>query len=371
HLIGSPLALADEAYAERAWVPYADMAALTSTSKITVLQGSATSIDPAAKIATVSLHHQHSEKHSQKHSQKHIPYDYLIVATGLRRVWPVVPQSLTRAAYLAEARAHISAVRAAASWHDHAGIVVVGGGAVGIEMAAELKLTHPAARVTLVHSHEQLLSSEALPDEAKDVALGLLHEAGVETLLGTRVAGTREIVNNKTQTLTQVTLTNGHTILASAVIKAISHSRPSTSFLPCSALDPATGLIRAQPNLMFPDDGAVLPNAASHFAVGDAVRWSGIKRCGAAMHFGYIAAHNIHEKTNKRSKRYEPAFKELGEIPPMIGLAVGKKAMSYSPGQGVAAGEDVMKAYFGDDLGFDICWRYMKLGLPVGREEKE
>jgi hypothetical protein len=47
-----------------------------------------------------------------------------------------------------------------------------------------------------------------------------------------------------------------------------------------------------------------------------------------------------------------PIFLELAEIPPMIGLAVGKKAMSYWPEGGTDFGETVMEQFFGDDLGF-------------------
>lgn len=50
-------------------------------------------------------------------------YDYLIAATGLRRVWPTVPQAVDRESYLDEAHGHIDLVRCA----EH-GIVVVGGG---------------------------------------------------------------------------------------------------------------------------------------------------------------------------------------------------------------------------------------------------
>ncbi len=76
------------------------------------------------------------------------------------------------------------------------------------------------------------------------------------------------------------------------------------------------------------------------------------------MHQGYYAAHNIHqlmalqERRVKGGKEQEPKFLELGEIPPMIGLAVGKKAVAYWPEAGVSSGEDVLKAFFGEDLGF-------------------
>lgn len=270
------------------------------------------------------------------------------MATGLRRAWPVVPQSLRRKQYLPEAGAHIAAARA--SRH----VVVVGGGAVGIEMAAELKVVMPDARVTLVHSRARLLSSEPLPDECKDRALELLREAGVEVLLGRRLAGTREVRDDERgpdgqEDGTEVTLEGGETLRAGLVIMAVSKATPSTEFLPGGALD-GEGYVKVRPNLMFPEG---VPNAESHFAIGDAIRWSGIKRCGGAMHMGYSVAHNIHELVLEKMNGDAPKLQELAEVPPMIGLAVGKKAVSYGPAQGVMSGEDVMKAFFGNDLGFD------------------
>jgi hypothetical protein len=94
------------------------------------------------------------------------------------------------------------------------------------------------------------------------------------------------------------------------------------------------------------------PHTADHFAIGDIAQWSGIKRCGAAMHMGYLAAHNIHQLMQQRLKNVEPDFVELEEVPPMIGLAVGKKAVAYWPEAGMTSGEDVLKTFFGDDLGF-------------------
>lgn len=337
HLIGSPLALADEAYASKAWVKYADIPALQSP-KIHVLHGTVTSVDPATRTTTIL--------DAATQEPRDVTYDYLVVSTGLRRAWPAVPQSLRRKQYLLEAGAHIERVRSA---RDD-GVVVVGGGAVGIEMAAELKVVSPETRVTLVHSRDRLLSSEPLPDECKDTALELLREAGVETLLGKRLAGTTEVRDEDSgRTVTEVSFTDGGKMRASAVIVAVSKSIPSTEFLPRQTLD-QEGYIKVRSNMMFPED---TPNAASHFAIGDAIKWSGIKRCGGAMHMGYMVAHNIHELVLERLNGASPKFQEMSEVPPMIGLAVGKKAVSYGPAQGVMSGEEVMKAFFGSDLGFD------------------
>lgn len=39
----------------------------------------------------------------------------------------------------------------------------------------------------------------------------------------------------------------------------------------------------------------------------------------------------------------------------MISLVVGKKAILYSPSEGTQSGAEVMKNFFGDDLGLKIC----------------
>ena len=95
-----------------------------------------------------------------------------------------------------------------------------------------------------------------------------------------------------------------------------------------------------------------MPNADSHFAAGDIVSWSGIKRAGGAMHQGHYSATNIHQLMLQKATGHTPKLLELVEVPPMIGLAVGKKGMSYDPVSGVGSGEETMKIFFGDDLGF-------------------
>lgn len=168
-------------------------------------------------------------------------YDYFVAATGLRRAWPVVPQALSRKQYLLEVGEHISAVASARH-----GVVVVGGGAVGIEMAAELKLVQPAVAVTLVHSRDRLLSSEGLSDECKDKALELLVEAGVEVLMSHRVRATNKVETLDGSPKFEVDFTNGHKMFASHVIMALSKSVATSSYLPPSALDDE-GLVKIQP----------------------------------------------------------------------------------------------------------------------------
>lgn len=98
-----------------------------------------------------------------------------------------------------------------------------------------------------------------------------------------------------------------------------------------------------------------VPNAFYHYAIGDIAQWPGIKRCGAAMHHGHYTAMNVHQKLLAvlNQSPSPPTLNELSaDVLPGIGLAVGKKAVSYYPTTGVNAGEDVMKLFFEEDLGF-------------------
>ncbi|TRX91807.1 hypothetical protein FHL15_007360 [Xylaria flabelliformis] len=343
HIIGSPLAMASKEYAQKAWVDYKDVKRLQRPN-VTFIQGTITNVDCESRTATIS---EHKTQKTREES-----YDFFIAATGLRRTWPVVPQACTREAYLTEVGAHCDRVLSST-----APVLVVGGGAVGIEMAAELKLTKPSVQVTLAHSRDKLLSAEPLPDMVKDCALELAEQSGVEVLLNHRLASSIPIKNSDGSLLYEVEFTNGHKMVASEVITAISNSIPSSSFLPRDALD-SDGYVNVRPTMQLP---AGVPNAESHFAVGDMIHWSGIKRCGGALYEGKIAALNIHQIMLQQLQKKEPEFTQLSEIPPMIGLAVGKNGLSYGS-EGMNYGPQVMQIFFEEDLGFRIVWDHLRLG---------
>ncbi|TQB68712.1 hypothetical protein MPDQ_002892 [Monascus purpureus] len=344
HLIGSPLAFASSSYAAKAWVPYEEIPAL-KTPEVQFVHGTVVEVNCQAKEATIK------ENNTQTH--RRISYDYLIAASGLRRNWPTVPQALRRKEYLLEMAKHIDGTVRATD-----GVAVIGGGAVGIEMAAELKAVRPECKVTLVHSRARLLSSEPLPDEVGNRALDLLHETGVETIMSTRVTN----IEKKDEKTSVLSLSDGRQITCSLVINAISKFTPTSSYLPASILDD-NGYVKIKANLEFPDNA---PNAYYHHAAGDIAAWPGIKRCGAAMHHGHYTAINLHQKMLAELDRSSALTMKLVElardVPGVIGLAIGKKAVSYNPLAGVQSGEDVMKVYFENDLGYRICWDYMRLG---------
>ena len=233
HVIGSPLVFASKTYAEKAWVTYKEIPALQAAPNIKTVHGSVTSVDFAAKTATIKA------AANSPSPTIHYDYDFIIVTSGLRRVYPVVPQSGDKTSYLAEVAPHIESVSNAKD-----GVLVVGGGAVGIEMAAELKLVQPQTRVVLAHSRSRLLSSEPLPDVLAEKTLAILQENGVEVLLDHRLQETKEVEGDPHTKV--VSFTNGDSLRVNAVVVAISKSAPSTSFLPAEAIN-EEGYVKIQP----------------------------------------------------------------------------------------------------------------------------
>ncbi|PPQ79382.1 hypothetical protein CVT25_002652 [Psilocybe cyanescens] len=351
HLIGNPLALADRQYTPKVWQRFTEIPGLRTAPNLSFIQGTVTSLCPTTRTAIIT-----------KPTAPGAPietltqsYDYCIVATGLRRVWPTVPSALTKATYLAEATAHLERVESASA-RQH-GVVVIGGGAVGIEMAAELKHAHHELPVTLIHSRARLLSAEPLPDKFAESAAELLEKTGVSLKLSARVLETVKISEEPEHW--ELRLSTGEVMKTAVVITAISGQHPTgIEFLPKEAVD-KEGYVQIESNL------AIKTLPEGHFCVGDAVKWSGIKRAGAAMWMGCLAARNIHQRMlveRGEKKKEDIKDSELDPIPPMMALAVGNEAVGYSAAEGVTVGEEVRKMMFGDDLGWSICWNYMKLG---------
>ena len=67
---------------------------------------------------------------------------------------------------------------------------------------------------------------------------------------------------------------------------------------------------------------------------------------------GTRVADNVFQQILSEQYGTPTALKEWPKYPPMIGLAVGKKAVIYDPEGGSRCSEADMKLYFGSDLAF-------------------
>lgn len=232
-------------------------------------------------------------------------------------------------------------------------------GAVGVEMAAELKTVSPETRVVLINSRERLLSAEPLPDEFKDQSLVMLRKGGVETMMSKRMQAVASDSEMKT-----VTFTDGTELRVSEVINAVSAPKPTTTYLPNEVMT-SEGEVEVAANLAFKSS---VPKSAYHYAIGDIVARPGIiKRCGGAMHEGHHAAYNMHQHMlADQGLISKPVYKEMANHGPSIGLALGKEAIGYSSETGIMAGEETLGDLFGDDLALRYCYDHMGLDRKRG-----
>ena len=322
-------------------------------SDLTFKHGSVQKIDPDAKVA---------EWRDRNGKTQQQAYDYVVMATGLKRHWPAVPKSGSYEEYLADGKAFIQKITGGDTTQlDGRRVVVIGAGAVGVEFAAEIKNYYPKIAVTLVHSRSEVLSSEPLPTDVKERAKLLLVEEGVDLILGNRASITKLPSGQST-----VTLANGDSITTDFVIDSTKKGTPTTHVLPDACLNEDKEIM-VHRTLMFKD---TIPNSSSHFGVGDVIEWSGIKRAGSATVMGQAAAQNIYASILNSELESSADQYQTTELPAwaaVIGLAVGKQCLTYDPVGGMKYGADIMASYFGQDLGWSANLKYLGLTDVVER----
>ncbi len=121
-------------------------------------------------------------------------YDYLIIASGSTYHSPIKEQNIviaTRGAILRDYYEHLCKAHS---------ILIIGGGIVGVELAAEIVTHYPGKKVTLVHAHEYLM--ERMPRKAQTYAKEFLEAQSVKFIMNERITEhTRKsfITNNGTK----------------------------------------------------------------------------------------------------------------------------------------------------------------------------
>jgi NADH dehydrogenase FAD-containing subunit len=114
-------------------------------------------------------------------SGERIPYDFLVVATGsgIKDGLPSRVNETEKFEGIKLMQEMQRGIREAQT------IVVVGGGASGVEVATDAKCLHPAKRVVLVHSRNALMHRFGI--RLQDAALQGCESLGVEVMLNDRV----------------------------------------------------------------------------------------------------------------------------------------------------------------------------------------
>lgn len=143
-------------------------------------------------------------------SGEEVPYEYLVVATGSGE--GVVLPSRVGAD---DKEAGIELLRGVQTRiKDAKKVVVVGGGAAGVELATDAKGAYPNKHVVLVHSRDAVM--HRFGPEFRKAALDGLRDLGVEVILGER------LVSQDAEKGT-VTLSSGKVIECDYLVRLTSH----------------------------------------------------------------------------------------------------------------------------------------------------
>lgn len=152
-----------------------------------VLQATVTDISPThvTVTPTSSSASHHLSQFSQKKSlwaidSVQIPYSHLVYALGSH-----LPDPLrTEARFKADGTDWMREIQDRVK--DSNEIVLVGGGALGVQFATDIASVHPGKKVTLIHSRKQLLPN--FDERVHDIAYHRLKKLGVNVVLGERLA---------------------------------------------------------------------------------------------------------------------------------------------------------------------------------------
>ncbi|KAG6830400.1 hypothetical protein H0H92_000896 [Tricholoma furcatifolium] len=247
-----------------------------------------------------------------------IPWDILVLAPGSRWEGPIAVPTTKAETKMWFAEWQTKFRRA----ND---ILLVGGGAVAIEFAGEIKDLNPNKKVTIVHSHERLLN-KTYPNKFRNDVQQRLLKRGVTLILG-------DVVPESMLTRSRVVTRNGITLTPDLIVSPLEgksswgqRSDPGQQ-IPCRGPHPRTELLTSAfgHSVLTPAGHArirrtfQLQEHPRIFACGDIADLAEQRQLGKYNNHAAVVAKNVLSLLNG-----EPAREEYKGSPEVIVLTIGK-----------------------------------------------
>ncbi|GAA5987008.1 hypothetical protein JCM11641_004417 [Rhodosporidiobolus odoratus] len=261
-------------------------------------------------------------------------------------------------------------------------IVIIGGGAVGVQMATDLSILYPSSNKSITVIQSRRLMPRFHP-KLHEIVQARFDELGVRTLSNVRAKipeGGYEKLNEAGGG--EVELENGRRVKANYVIHALGQTPNSallTSSLPSTIL--ASGFLRVTPSLLLdPSDSTETERLDGRvWALGDIAESGAPKAARPAMQQAQIVARNLVKRLKgEREDSYETFTPSPGAI--HLTLGVVESIIFRNPASHVDAqtGEvcwDGEPEFFWkddgrEDMGIESVWERRVPGFVVGDIEK-
>lgn len=113
---------------------------------------------------------------------KQLPFDYLVAATGTRLAAPGSMPSDEKLHAVEYLKQYNQGIKKAKS------VILIGGGAVGVQMACDLKEIYPEKEITLVHSRDHIMPvyheklSQMIKERFNELGVKSVHPPSPSTL---------------------------------------------------------------------------------------------------------------------------------------------------------------------------------------------
>ncbi|KAI4724215.1 putative oxidoreductase [Aureobasidium sp. EXF-10728] len=270
-----------------------------------------------------------------------IPYAYLVIATGTKLTPPSTLPSSDKKDGVTYLQQHAKKIESSSN------IAIIGGGAVGVQMATDIKEIYTEKTVTLIHSRQQIMNK--FHPQLDRIIKQRCEELGVKLKLGSRVKLPAKGYPTDGSTF-NIELQDGSTVSTDFAVIATGQTPQSELIRALSpdSIDNA-GFVRVQRTLQIND--TKFPNI---FAVGDVADTGAHKAARPALRQAPVVVENIeHLARNEPLERYEVAEG------PSIHLTLGiTKNIKFINSPGGAPEPKVIWADDGKfDMGIDGVWQ--------------
>jgi NADH dehydrogenase FAD-containing subunit len=351
HAVGVPRAFVDAGFASKLFVPLKNAIPASAAAFVRIERALVTEISEK-QVAF----HRISDDDSKSPTMETITFDYLVLSPGSSYNAPIKPELTvwSRAVIEAQLKHVREQIEGAQS------ILIVGGGAVGCEVAGEIKAKHPSKSVTLLEGRETLVANNAVRDKFRaKLMVALEKRLGVRVIVGERL---KERLTENGFEKGSFSTDKGTTI-ESDIQLVCAGFRPATQLvkdLDAALIDDKTGAVRVNAQLQI--DDARFHNV---FVLGDASNHPTPKLGFWAGEQAKFLAKELTAAVRSKPGAFTKPFPKVEVEAMLLPLGPNGGVGQLPVMGGTVVGDGITRAIKGKDMFAGMAWKSLGSKLPA------